>query len=216
MFKGRRAWQWLERLAKSRLENVFNPWGERNAFDLPDDGPGSRKKRLKAHLANQDAKLLMIGEAPGHLGCSVSGIPFTSEKLLFEGVIPRLDSQTQRRISSREKPFSEPSATIVWTMLFELGIADRVVLWNAFPWHPHKKLNPSSNRTPTRQELALGLEFLQDLAGMYEDVCLVAIGRKSEQLLAQTDYEYEAVRHPSMGGSKDFRDGLKVIVEKRL
>ena len=53
------------------------------------------------------------------------------------------------RLSTRARPWSEPSATTVWGTLRELGVAEVTLLWNAFPWHPHKPGNLQSNRTPS-------------------------------------------------------------------
>src|SRR5579871_6495906 len=147
--------RFLYQLQNYRAENVFNPWGERNADDLPGNGPAARRERLTAHL-RVDAAQVLIGEAPGYQGCRISGIPFTSERLIMAGLIPRV-AESHARLSSRARPWSEPSETIVWSALHELGIAHTTVLWNAFPWHPYRPDNPYSNRAPTRAECQLGL-----------------------------------------------------------
>ncbi len=154
----------------------------------------------------------MIGEAPGHLGAKYSGIAFTSERLLLEGAIPRLEKFSGGRISSRKLPFSEPSATTIWKTAYELGIEHNIVLWNAFPWHPYKgELN--TNRTPTKNELEEGLTFLEDLVAIYSEVTLVAIGRKAQSSLEGLGVEHTPVRHPSMGGAPEFRLGMTKLVK---
>ena len=81
--------QFLRLLQRYRAAHVFNPWTDRNADDRGRNGPRARRERLAAHL-NVEATHLLIGEAPGYQGCRISGIPFTSERLLIAGEIPRL------------------------------------------------------------------------------------------------------------------------------
>ncbi len=141
----------LQLLQQATPPGVFNPWLQSDGTtDLTGDAARSRVARLRAHL-DTNARVLLIGEAAGYQGCKVSGIAFTSERLLIEGSIPRVPL-TQPRLTSRARPWSEPSATTVWKTLHALGIADRTVLWNAYPWHPHKPAALHSNRTPTRGE----------------------------------------------------------------
>ena len=206
--------QWLVRLAGETLDGVFNPWASRNDDDLPSDGPAARLQRLERHLDNPEARYLLVGEAPGHLGARISGIAFSSEKLIYEGAIPRLDDWYQARISTRSRPFSEPSATIVWRTAFELGIADQLVLWNAFPWHPYGD-STHSNRTPTDAELDKGLSFLEELIAFYEDITVVAVGKKSLRNLQAIDIYCLEVRHPSMGGASAFAAGMRNIIAGR-
>ncbi len=75
----RRLNAWVKRVASVTMPNVFNPWKQSNELDDGPDGPDLRVKRLKLHLDNPSAKILMVGEASGHLGAKYSGIPFTSE-----------------------------------------------------------------------------------------------------------------------------------------
>lgn len=193
-----------------RYGPVFNPWSERDPLDAPDDGPEDRRLRLLFHFTGiVPPKLLLIGEAPGYQGCHFSGVPFTNEALIVEGVVPRMP---QARITTREKPWSEPSARIVWNTLHELQLQERVVLWNAFPWHPHKEGDPMTNRTPTTMELKEGLHLLQFVIRAFPDALLVSVGRKAEHALALLgNRDFYRVRHPSMGGANEFRDGMKGI-----
>ncbi len=46
-----------------------------------------RRRNLRLYLsemAQYNPEVLLIGEAPGHLGCLLTGIPFTSEFLLLK------------------------------------------------------------------------------------------------------------------------------------
>ena len=43
-----------------------------------------------------------------------------------------------------------------------------VLLWNAFPWHPHAARGPLSNRTPERKLLTANLHVLAELLAARE------------------------------------------------
>ena len=211
----------FQKLLKSyRAAGVFNPWGQCGADDEPSrNDPTLRCRRLAAHLATR-AEQVLIGEASGYQGCRVTGIPFTSERLVIAGMIPRIAADARGtparlpgpRLSTRRLPWSEPSATIVWSTLHELGIADSTVLWNAFPWHPHRPQQPLSNRTPTRLECAHGLAVLQALLSQFPCARVFAVGRHAERALQQIGRDASALRHPSMGGAQRFRQSLRAAL----
>ncbi len=198
----------IERLCDYDIPNVFNPWRDSDPLDRG-DGPRGRRNRLAAHL-DRDAKLLLVGEAPGYQGCHFSGIPFTSERLLCEGWVPGLKEVD--RFTKRERPWSEPSATIVWTTLYELELHETTVMWNAFPFHPHEPNDPYTNRAPTPRELQLGYAMTHAITHLWPGVRVVPVGRIAEELLRNMCIPCEAyVRHPANGGALLFRAGLAGI-----
>ncbi len=195
----------------SGIHGLFNPWRESCPHQAPDDGPNARLIRLARHL-DCDPKFILVGEAPGYQGCRYSGIAFTSERLLGEGAIPRIPALTNR-LSTRGKPFSEPSATIVWETLYRLGIAEHTILWNALQLHPYRPDTPWSNRTPTPFEIALGAPALRLLVRAFPSAKLVAVGKKAEGLLGEMGIGIAAtVRHPANGGKTEFAAGLARLV----
>jgi uracil-DNA glycosylase len=140
------------------------------------DGAGAalRRERLAAYLeAHNRAPYLLVGEAPGYRGARVSGIPFTSERQLT-GHGP-----------------GEATATIVQSVLGDLGLPDEVLLWNVVPTHPG---TATSNRRPTRVEIEAGRGFAEELACGRR---IIAVGRVAQAALAGSAY----VRHPSRGRS---------------
>ena len=142
-----------------------------------------RRARLRAYLeARATADLLLVGEAAGYRGARISGVPFTSERQLT-GSGP-----------------GEATATVVRRVLRELGIDERVLLWNVVPTHPHRRDEPRSNRRPTVDEVRASRPFLDVLARGRR---VLAVGRMAESVL---DAPY--VRHPAHGGAAAFRDGL--------
>lgn len=164
-------------LASARIGQTHNQYAESEL----------RRKRLSRYLASRaNARVVLVGEAAGYRGARVSGIPFTSERQL-----------------TGEGP-AEATATIVHSVLRELGLENNVLLWNLVPTHPHRPGEPHSNRRPTREEIAAGRPFLQALAdsGASNKVFL-GIGR-----LAQSELGGPYIRHPSHGGATDFRASL--------
>jgi uracil-DNA glycosylase len=192
---------------------VFNPWRDHDAgTDAVANAPAARVQRLRAHL-NTQARYLLLGEAPGYQGCHVTGLAFTSERLLMAGSIPRINIAGQR-LSTRHIPWSEPSATTVWGTLYELGIADTTVLWNAFAWHPHKPGDLQTNRTPTPAERRLGQPVLMKLLQHLGDVQVLAVGQQAAASLRELGIEAKTLRHPSMGGAALFRQQLRAAVSR--
>lgn len=186
---------------------MFNPWRDHDAStDRDTAAPKQRLARLREHL-DCDARLILVGEAAGYQGCHVSGIAFTSERLLLEGRIPRV--RVEQRITTRPRPWSEPSATTVWGTLHELGLAECTVLWNCFPWHPHRDGERQSNRAPTRDEIAEGRPLLDLLCAQWPNAAIVAVGKAAAGALQALGRDAACVRHPSMGGATEFRAQLR-------
>ena len=197
------------------LATMMNPYREWSSDDLLGNTPEARVLRLAEHLSGEHAYVL-VGEAPGYRGCRVSGIAFTSEKLLLKGAIPRV-STPLGRLSSRRLPWAEASATIVWESLNLLGIADRTILWNAVQLHPFNAGNPFSNRRPTFEEVQFGSEGIRMLRDEFPLATFIAIGEVSAGAIAAAGVESPTrVRHPSFGGKTEFVAGLTAAIKARL
>jgi hypothetical protein len=162
--------RFVRALAAATIGDTFNQYA---------DSP-LRRQRLAAYLdSRRDAPFVLVGEAAGYRGARVSGIPFTSERQLT-GTGP-----------------AEASATIVHRVLRELGIEERVLLWNVVPTHPG---TATSNRVPTRAEIDDARPFLVELARGRR---VLPVGRLAERALG-----IPGVRHPSHGGAVAFATGL--------
>jgi uracil-DNA glycosylase len=201
----------FSQLSEFRSPNVFNPWGEDDEQDAYASGGAMRLERLMQHFDCQP-RFLLIGEAPGYQGCHFSGVPFTNEKLLLEGRVPRVKANL--RITRRPLPWSEPSATVMWKVLHDLKIANATVMWNAFAWHPFKPGAPLSNRTPTTNELSTGLSILKAVVANFPTASVIAVGNIARDTLKYLGVDITcAVRHPSMGGANKFREGMQKVDE---
>lgn len=200
--------EFLACVSSGEWPDVFNPWLQSAPDDTAGNGPEKRLERLRLHV-NRPAALILLGEAPSAQGCRISGIPFTAERHLLEGIVPGV--VLPARASTRHIPWSEPSGTIVWRTLYNLGLADATVLWNAFPWHPHPANESFKNRTPTSDELLKGSAALRALMAAHPGADIVAVGRKAEQALTFLDVTAPVVRHPANGGATAFAQQLAAI-----
>jgi hypothetical protein len=182
-------------------------------------GPEIRRQQLLSYLQERIgvADTLLCAEAIGYQGGHFSGIPMTSERLLLGGlqhknlhsgmVFQNLVPQRTSREDLKPLGFTEPTATIVWGFLAEHGVdSRRVVLWNAFPWHPyHPDRGMLSNRTPNEIELAAGHQILKQLLELGQFKQIIAVGEKSSLQLHELGIAAKKVRHPANGGAGKFR-----------
>lgn len=214
-------------LCRYRAPGVFNPWSDNDrAHDLDRTGPEIRRRQLQQYLKERIgvADILLCAEAIGYQGGHFSGIPMTSERLLLGGLAHKelfpemvfhdLKPQRTSRPDLRPNGFTEPTATIVWGFLADQRIdCRRVVLWNAFPWHPyHEHKGLLSNRTPSDGELAEGHRILQMMIAMGNFRKIVAVGEKSYQQLCQLSLPAVKVRHPANGGAGKFRKQMQELL----
>jgi len=218
----------LRLLKKSPSGAVFNPWWQVDKEnDIGRNAPAIRRNQLRAYLRKRlrTAQLAVIGEAIGYRGGHFSGIPMTSERLLlgrsekvrlksndfFSDISPRRTS----KLENCPDGFSEPTATIVWGTLLQLGLKpDQFVLWNAFPWHSfdprHGRL---SNRMPNNSERAAGLPVLKGFLELFPCDRVVALGRIAAAQLEELDVNAHCVRHPASGGARLFRQQIADLVQ---
>lgn len=203
--------QFITAVGKPRLPGMFNPWSDSCPTETEKDGHLARRRRLEIHM-DRSPRVVIIGEAPGYQGCRYSGIAFTSERLLHQGAVPGMG--VVPRITTRPRPWSEPSATIVWEALYQLGLAEETVMFNAVPWHPMGKGGPHSNRTPTPTEVEAGEPFLRQFLAIYPGVPVVALGNTAAGLLERIGVQASTVRHPANGGATKFRTGMAELVKQ--
>ena len=216
-------------LKESPSGSVFNPWWQLDKEnDVGRNAPTIRRRQLAAYLRERlgQAKFAVIGEALGYRGGHFSGIPMTSERILLgkkkdDGIEPEqvFASIKARRTSKSEKcpnGFSEPTASIVWSMMLRLGVKPKqFVLWNAFPWHSFdSRRGILSNRMPNKSENADGLSVLKAFLDLFACYEIVALGKVAASQLKELNVEPHRVRHPASGGAKLFRQQIAKIVNE--
>ena len=167
-----------------------------------------RRENLSLYLHKMHSlnpSVLMLGEAPGYKGCGITGIPFTSERIVKEH--PFFSDQRFQILNKTAKPESEISATIVWN---ELEHHKRIpLIWNIFPFHPHGLKNKRANRTPNKAELEMGKKYLLQLLELYPIQKIITLGRKPESKVKELELNHSYVRHPANGGKHKFISGLR-------
>ena len=151
------------------------------------------RQNLKDFLEkNKNAQILLVGEAPGYKGCARTGVPFTTDKT-------EITANAIHEVLDKEKP-SHP-----------------ILMWNAFPFHPHKKGDGNSNRKPNASELAVGYIHLNNLLLIFPNlICFAAIGKTAEkQLKKLAPFNNPVyVRHPAHGGKTECQTQLKEVLAR--
>ena len=167
-----------------------------------------RRHNLKLYLnimKEINPSILLLGEAPGYKGCRLTGIPFTSERVLYDKDF--FKNQGFSFINNLNELESEISATIVWNELENYDV--KPLIWNIFPFHPHEAGKIKTNRTPAKTELIIGKEFLKELLDIFNIKKIIALGRKPESQISDLGVDFVYIRHPANGGKKMFSEGLK-------
>jgi uracil-DNA glycosylase family 4 len=169
--------EFIEKLAEYEdSDTVFNMYRG--------DSAAAKKCRenLKKYLEkHKDTQILLVGEAPGYKGCARTGVPFTSDS-------------------------GEISSKVLQGAINKYSHNVDVLIWNAFPFHPHKEDNLKSNRKPNKAELQIGQMFLKDFLEVFPNIkCVASVGKVAQGLLKKFEFEYEPdhIRHPSYGHKKE-------------
>jgi hypothetical protein len=211
----------IDRLARSEVaECAYNQYGLRGQPERA-RANGLRRENLRRYLQQMTGvgpKALLVGEAPGYRGCRLTGVPFTSERILLRrrDVVGARGAcrifgpeQGYRKTAERRKVTGEASATMVWQTIGALRPLP--LLWNAFPFHPFREGQQMSNRRPTVGELASGSMYIGALSRIYDIELVVAVGTAAESALERAKIQHRSVCHPSHGGKAQFVAGLERI-----
>ena len=181
-----------------------------NPYRLPGRS-GNLCSYLEAMLDRPGRRILLVGEALGYRGGLHTGIPISSSALLRRPTHSFLRS-LQPRIAL-EEDISEATATIVWDYLRRRRTIP--LFWNAFPFHPHERDNPASNRAPTAAETGEGTPFLVQVAQLYRPQLIAGLGTKGTRAArrALPGSPVTALRHPSYGGKQAFIQGMDRLLD---
>ncbi len=223
--------QFVASLADFESPNVFNPWRDFDPrYDADASAPSVRRQNLEKYLLPRlgRAKYIVVAEAVGYQGGRFTGIAITCERMMlglhpsvpaeaiFSGAAGRTSSSTSEYIlktTQKEKGFNEPTDTVVWGAILENGLNPYdVLLWNIFPFHPHKTEEALTNRTPTPQELEWGWPYTKRLLELNGPAKVVAVGQKAAQTMASFSVPAIALRHPANGGAGLYRAGFKEVI----
>lgn len=192
----------VDRVAALEFGRCFRPLtDEHPELDLP-GAAAIRRANLVRYLVERtrEQPVILAGEAMGYAGGRFSGIAFTAERTLLEWGEP------YALTSFRPEGFKEMSGSIVHGLLGDLGVEQRVVLWNTVPAHPYPAGRPLGNRAPTMGERRAGGAALELFLDAVRPRAIVPVGRIAEKALADLGVgSLPAVRHPAQGGATLFR-----------
>ncbi len=180
-----------------------------NQYSLAAADNERRRHNLTYYITQviaQAPRWLLLGEAAGYRGCRWSGVPFTSEAWLWRDPLHAWGCQPDRNLAT---PPAEATATCVWEALAQAHPLP--VLWNAYPFHPHRLGRPAGNRPPTVAEWKAGATFTRQLVALLPDVHLVAVGQVAARQLTYLGWPHVVVRHPAHGGRRAFVAGLEAL-----
>jgi uracil-DNA glycosylase len=156
--------------------------------------------------------MLLVGEAPGHRGNTITGVPFMSMRQLTAtpGLITG-DPDGDGFLLPTDPPFAwEASSAVVWGTLATWQ-GPLPMSWPIYPNHPHEPGRPGTNRTPRAAEITAGAPIALALAESFGITSIVAVGRKAQQALARVGVAATAVRHPAQGGARMFAAQLTAL-----
>ena len=162
--------------------------------------------------------LLLVGEAPGYRGGSVTGVPLCSSAILitdWKDPWRRFGPDSGFKVPKLARFSREATATMVWQALAELFFDWPCPLtWNAVPFEPHG-CRADSNGSLKPNQIEIGRQWLEQIIQLFPESTPVAVGQRAADALLELGVEYYAVRHPSRGGKQAFMEGLANL-KKRL
>ena len=195
----------------------------RNMYDGDTMGAKDRCDNLLYYLKimqRLNPSRLFVGEAPGRLGCYLTGVPFTDEYTMVHN--PFFSNRTclvQKLMSLGQgvKPQSESTARVVWERLDKIPKDCLPLMWNIYPFHPstvestYFSSDDRPNRKPTSVECEFGKRVLSILLDCFNINEIYAIGRIPEIVLKNEYSGIKYIRHPSRGGANEFRKRFNEI-----
>ena len=168
-----------------------------------------RERNLRRYLERSHAPILLLGEAPGWRGMTVTGVPFTSVREVEAGVLPGLELP-----AVPQAPW-EASSRVFWETMQQWR-GPLPLSWPVYPHHPFVAGRPQTNRTPRSSEVRAGGPVAEELIRALGIETVVAVGRKAQGALAEAGIEAPAVRHPAQGGARMFSDQLLALNQSML
>lgn len=202
-------------ISEIELDDVFNPYRDRCEIHDLADGPAVRRRNLRSYLAAVEAleaDTIWMGRDLGYRGGRRTGLALTDEKHLSK--IPKYYPGATAMKATRGVVVSERTAAEIWTVLPHLD--KRPLLWNVFPLHPYEPSDPMTNRRFTSRELASVTELNRALVEWLGIKRIVCVGQDAAAYALSFGVNVECVRHPSYGGIKDFREGMRRIYGAEL
>lgn len=202
--------EFISILKSLKGSELFNPYTDTCPINDEPNSHEIREKNLRKYLkAIYQTNTLIVGEAPGYLGCRRTGLPFTDNRHLE--VVQQIYGLERLEIATTKGKDKEQSALFMWRVNRELKHPPFV--YNIVPLHPYKKGKPLSNRTPRKSDYEntkAAITYLLENGGFKQ---VLAIGRVSEKHLKELGYDAKYIRHPAQGGSNEFTELMNKYLE---
>ncbi|MEQ7871616.1 uracil-DNA glycosylase [Chromohalobacter salexigens] len=200
----------IDELSSYHKKNIFNPWGENCKVSDHHNSLYVRQRNLFSVLnacKGFSSIDLWVGRDLGWRGGRRTGLSLVDEFSLhsYGNSIGVADLSK----ATSDAPVKERTATEVELMVRE--IKQPLFFWNAFPYHPHKEGDNFSNRMHTKEELSVGLYFLEFLLDLISPRRVVSVGNDAALAVKKIKVESLKVRHPSYGGQTAFREQIRDI-----
>jgi len=156
---------------------------------------------------------IFVGEAPGHKGCKLTGIPFTSEFVLSKTNKFGLFGYSQN-LEQPQNPQKEATATMIWELFEKHNFCP--LLWNAYPFYPFNEKTGKSNRKPNLTELLIGEKYILQLIDIFKIKKVVAVGKLAEKTLLKLNLQPFVIPHPSFGNKNKFENKLIEFINQKI
>jgi hypothetical protein len=199
------------------LDAIEVPSDAEYLYDATTEHGMLRRCNLRRYLhlmARKEPTLMLIGEAPGHRGTAVTGVPFMSvrQTCAVPGLLTGDAAGDGFHIPRVEGSVWEATSGAMWQTLSKL--LDPVpLLWAAYPNHPFEAGDSRSNRKPRPNEVRDGIGIALALARLFDIERVVAVGRVAQEALSAQGVDVASVRHPARGGARQFEDQLTGLLE---
>ena len=179
-----------------------------------------RRRNLLRYLglmAEVGPQILLLGEAPGHRGMTVSGVPFTSVREVHTrpGLISGRPEGDGLELPEHPDAPWEASSRVVWAAL-KSWRGPLPLLWSVYPNHPFVAGERRTNRAPRSPEVRAGAPVGLELARAFGVRTIAAVGRKAQGALEAAGIAAPALRHPAQGGAALFTRQLAELNERML
>lgn len=202
-------------LSKIRLENVFNPYADRCSVHDLEDAPTRRRRNLRLYLESIEtlgSDTIWMGRDLGYRGGRRTGLALTDERHL-----PMMSTSypgTQATRATRGPAVAERTAAEIWDVIQWLD--NPPLLWNVFPFHPHEESEPFTNRKFSTRELKEVHDLNAELISWLGIRRIISIGQDAAHYASGFGVDVLCVRHPSYGGVREFREGIRKLYGDEL
>lgn len=200
----------VKKLSEISLSNVFNPYSDRCAmFDLP-NAASVRRKNLISYLTaieTSEVNIIWMGRDLGYRGGRRTGLALTDESHLSDMVKCYPGSNINKATTG--PIVAERTAKEIWAAIRVIPLPP--LLWNVFPFHPHKPDQPFTNRKFSTRELGVVDDLNRTLIEWLKIDTIVGIGQDAAKYAAEFGVIVECIRHPSYGGTREFRTGVERV-----